>query len=64
MSALPQTFARLGLVDQYVLLVEPIAIGAGQRLFSQRTELTLVVAKSYQSGIIRLTYQPADASDR
>jgi dihydrofolate reductase len=54
-----RTFARLGLVDEYVFLVEPVALGAGQRLFSQRAALTLAEAKSYACGVTRLTYHPA-----
>jgi dihydrofolate reductase len=54
-----RTFARLGLIDQYVLLIEPIAIGSGQRLFDERTALTRIEAKAYQCGITRLIYQPA-----
>lgn len=54
-----RTFARLGLIDSYVLLIEPIAIGAGQRLFDQRTALTRLDAKAYNCGITRLAYQPA-----
>jgi dihydrofolate reductase len=52
-------FARLGLVDEYILLVEPVALGAGQRLFTERSRLTLAEAKSYPCGITRLTYHPA-----
>lgn len=59
-----RTFARLGLVDQYVLLIEPIAIGAGQRLFGQRTALTLVSVKAYECGITRLIYQPTQSPGR
>jgi dihydrofolate reductase len=54
-----QTFARLGLIDEYVFLVHPIAIGAGQRVFPQRTQLSLTSTKSYTSGIVRLNYLPA-----
>lgn len=32
-----RSFVRLGLIDEYVLLIEPIALGAGQRLFGERT---------------------------
>jgi hypothetical protein len=36
-----RTFTRLGLVDEYILLVEPVALDTGQRLFTQHTPLTL-----------------------
>ncbi len=54
-----RTFARLDLIDQYVLLIEPIAIGTGQRLFDQRTALDLVEVKAYECGIVRVIYQPS-----
>ena len=53
-----RTFARLGLIDQYILLVEPVALGTGQRLFTSHTAMTLVQAKSYDCGIARLIYRP------
>jgi dihydrofolate reductase len=51
-------FARLGLIDQYVLLVEPVTLGTGQRLFTERASLTLTEAKSYRCGVTRLIYRP------
>jgi hypothetical protein len=42
-----------------VLLIEPVALGAGQRLFDRRTALTLAGAKTYECGITRLIYRPA-----
>jgi riboflavin biosynthesis pyrimidine reductase len=54
-----RTFSRLGLIDRYVLLIEPTALGAGQRLFDQRTALRRVEVKGYDCGITRLIYQPA-----
>jgi dihydrofolate reductase len=60
-----QRFARLGLIDEYVLQVHPVAIGAGKPLFTQKTELHLISAKTYDSGVIRLPYQtPATARTR
>jgi dihydrofolate reductase len=51
--------ARLGLIDEYVFLVEPVALGSGLRLFTERTTLTLTRSKSYACGVTRLVYLPA-----
>jgi dihydrofolate reductase len=45
-----QRFARLGLIDEYVLQVHPIAIGVGKPLFTQKAELQLISAKTYRLG--------------
>jgi len=53
-----QAFVRLGLVDEYVLMVHPVAIGRGKPLFTQRVSLELVSAKTYESGVMRVCYRP------
>jgi dihydrofolate reductase len=53
-----QKFARLGLVDEYVLMVHPVAIGEGKRLFASKTGLELVSAKPYKSGVVQVRYRP------
>ncbi len=53
-----QTFVRLGLVDEYVLTVHPVALGTGKRVFTGETSLELTGAKTYRSGVIRATYRP------
>jgi dihydrofolate reductase len=53
-----QRFARLGLVDEYVLMVHPIAIGDGRPLFTRKTALHLVSATQYENGVVRMCYRP------
>lgn len=51
---------ELGLVDQLQLLVYPIVLGQGKRLFRSETEtkLELIKSKSFESGVVLLTYLP------
>ncbi|MGH2831257.1 MAG: dihydrofolate reductase family protein [Solirubrobacteraceae bacterium] len=61
-ARLVQALTDLGLVDEYRLMVYPIVLGDGKRLFSdtsQARSLRLVDAKPLDSGILALTYQPA-----
>src|SRR5688500_5088242 len=50
-----------GLLDELALLVHPIAVGSGQRLFEDPTTfpLTLVHSSSLDSGVLHLRYTPA-----
>ena len=59
-----QRFTRLGLIDEYVLHVHPVAIGTGKPLFTQRTDLQLISSKSYRCGVLRLHYQTRPAAAR
>lgn len=53
-----QTFVRLGLINEYVLMVHPVVIGQGQSVFTNRVNLELISTKTYKSGVIRVHYQP------
>jgi hypothetical protein len=46
------------LIDRFVLLIHPIALGTGTRLFSEPTELRLVDSQASPSGVIIATYEP------
>jgi dihydrofolate reductase len=54
-----QTFVRLGLIDEYVLMVHPVAIGKGQSVFTSRVNLELGSVKTYKSGVMRVHYRPS-----
>ena len=49
------------LIDEYRLLVYPVVLGSGKRLFKDgsTTTLKLVETKTFSSGVVALTYQPA-----
>jgi len=50
-----------GLLDELHLLVHPIAVGHGQRLFEGTTSipLTLVNQRAFGTGVLDVTYTPA-----
>ncbi len=50
-----------GLLDELVLLVDPIAVGTGARLFEDgdRTPLTLLSSEVFDTGVLHLRYAPA-----
>ena len=54
-----QTFVRLGLVDEYVLMVHPVTIGQGQSVFTHKVNLEMVRVKTYTSGVMRVHYRAA-----
>lgn len=60
---LVQTLIRHDLVDEYFLVVFPILLGGGKRLFREADEarrLRLVDSKATGTGGVILTYQPAE----
>ena len=59
-ATLVRDLADAGLVDRYHLLVYPVLLGAGKRLFSEtdkdKQPLTLVESESYRNGIQKLVF--------
>jgi dihydrofolate reductase len=49
------------LIDEYRLMIFPVVVGSGKRLFregSAKKVLKLIETKTFRSGVIVLTYQP------
>jgi dihydrofolate reductase len=64
-ASLVQTLAKNNLVDEYRLMVYPIVLGSGKRLFQDglpHTKLKLVDTKHVgPDGVVILTYKPKPA---
>ena len=61
-GTLVRTLLRDGLLDELRLLVHPIVVGNGKRLFEEGASvpLELVDSKTFSTGVLYLTYAPAD----
>jgi len=49
------------LIDEYRLMIYPVVLGGGKRLFNDGiapAQLKLVESKVFSSGLVALTYQP------
>ena len=59
---LAQSLMRRNLVDTYVLLIHPLVLGTGRRLFredSPKIALRLVDTKTTTAGVVIASYHPA-----
>ena len=62
-AKLVQSLLRENLLDELRLLVHPIVVGGGKRLLEGETgqqPLRLVDSQTFDTGVLYLTYQPAD----
>jgi len=59
-ATLVQTLIQHDLVDRYRLLVYPVVLGTGKRLFQEGTTATLklVETRAFSSGVTALIYEP------
>ena len=57
--SISQELMKLGLVDEYWLVVQPVLVGKGKRLFDglkEKVDLELVDTKTFKSGVVVLHY--------
>jgi dihydrofolate reductase len=59
--SIPSQLIELGLVDEYIFVVQPIVVGEGRRLLDdislpKKLQLRLVESKIFQSGSVALRY--------
>ena len=57
----PSQLVELGLVDEYHIVIQPLVVGEGRRLFDglnlpEKIQLKLVESKTLQSGCVALRY--------
>jgi len=60
-GSIVSAFARLGLIDDYRLLVNPVILGRGKPLFkdiAERINLKLLETRMFDSGVALLRYHP------
>jgi dihydrofolate reductase len=63
-AALIHSLRQHGLIDEYRLMVHPVVVGSGRRLFqdASHTTLRLRETKTFSSGVVVLIYQPSEHS--
>lgn len=62
-GALARSLLGHGLLDELQLFVHPLVLGGGKRLFEEdeeRTALELADSKTFATGVVHLTYRPAE----
>ena len=59
-ATLVQALMQHDLVDRYRLLIYPVVVGKGKRLFNEGTTATLKLLESqaFRSGVVALVYEP------
>ena len=61
-GTLVRSLLRDGLLDELKLMIHPIVVGSGKRLFEEgegQTKLELVDVRTFSTGVLYLTYRPA-----
>jgi dihydrofolate reductase len=57
-SSFVSSLIEAGLIDEYYLFVNPVALGDGLKIFNEKTNLKLVEAQAFPCGVAVLKYVP------
>ncbi len=66
-ATLVQSLLQEDLLDELGLMIHPVVVGSGKRLFEERGDpkgLKLVDSKTFSTGVVYLTYQPAGKEEQ
>jgi dihydrofolate reductase len=66
-ASLAQSLSRAGLIDQYVLVIHPVAFGSGLPMFRDLPDalrLELIEAQTFDTGTVLHVYEPSDQAGR
>ncbi len=61
-GTLVRSLLQYGLLDELKLMIHPVVVGGGKRLFEdfgEQKALELVESKTFETGVLYLTYRPA-----
>jgi dihydrofolate reductase len=65
-GSLVRSLLQYGLIDELRLMVHPVVVGSGKRLFEEgcdRMALELVDSRTFGTGVVYLTYRPISERD-
>ena len=67
LEPIAQSLSRAGLVDEYILVIHPVAFGGGLAMFqdlSDALRLELLEARTFDTGTVLHVYKPSDRAER
>src|SRR5215218_10307851 len=66
-ASFAQPLSKAGLIDQYVLVIHPVAFGSGLPMFGELPNvlrLDLIEAQTFDTGSVLHVYEPSDRAGR
>jgi dihydrofolate reductase len=66
-ASFAQSLSRAGLINEYVLVIHPVAFGSGLRMFRdlpKALQLKLLEAQTFNNGTVLHIYEPSDRAEQ